>query len=146
MFLTRVLRSDSSAAFFGKRRTWKYHHPFECPGEFDFGAFDVPFSRQRGYEAVSANWTWQPFSSTGRGGAGNIRVPAQDQFDADTITLVSTRSSDTPDARSPSQTSPTRNMLSTGRGGIGNIKRNTGGDSNGSQTTGTGEGSNGQQA
>ncbi|KAJ3808129.1 hypothetical protein F5876DRAFT_67542 [Lentinula aff. lateritia] len=76
-----------------------------------------------------------PFAgSTGRGGAGNIRAPSQEQkFDSDTITLVPSRSSDTSNVRSPSQTSPSRNMLSTGRGGIGNIKRNPASDLNTSQ-------------
>ncbi|KAJ3783437.1 hypothetical protein GGU10DRAFT_360969 [Lentinula aff. detonsa] len=71
-----------------------------------------------------------PFSSSGRGGIGNIRAPSQEQqFDADALTLVPSRSSDNSNVRSPSQTSPSRNVLSTGRGGIGNIKRNPGGDS-----------------
>ncbi|KAJ3828251.1 hypothetical protein F5880DRAFT_979655 [Lentinula raphanica] len=75
--------------------------------------------------------TGTPFSSSGRGGVGNIRAPSQEQFDSDAITLVPTRSSDTPSfGRSPSQTSPPRNVLSTGRGGIGNIKRNPTSDSN----------------
>ncbi|KAJ3882822.1 hypothetical protein F5051DRAFT_393134 [Lentinula edodes] len=76
-----------------------------------------------------------PFAgSTGRGGAGNIRAPSQEQkFDSDAITLVPSRSSDTSNVRSPSQTSPSRNMLSTGRGGIGNIKRNPASDLNTSQ-------------
>ncbi|KAJ3919865.1 hypothetical protein F5877DRAFT_66190 [Lentinula edodes] len=76
-----------------------------------------------------------PFAgSTGRGGAGNIRAPSQEQkFDSDAITLVPSRASDTSNVRSPSQTSPSRNMLSTGRGGIGNIKRNPASDLNTSQ-------------
>ncbi|KAE9404949.1 hypothetical protein BT96DRAFT_385652 [Gymnopus androsaceus JB14] len=73
-----------------------------------------------------------PFSSTGRGGAGNIRQPSQEQFDSDTITLVSSRDADAA-VRSASQTSPSRTRLSTGRGGIGNIKRNPAVDSNTSQ-------------
>ncbi|KAJ4497480.1 hypothetical protein C8R41DRAFT_865538 [Lentinula lateritia] len=84
--------------------------------------------------------TGLPFAgSTGRGGAGNIRAPSQEQkFDSDAITLVPSylyrqRSSDTSNVRSPSQTSPSRNMLSTGRGGIGNIKRNPASDLNTSQ-------------